>query len=63
MKMKLGAAESAEQLINRCEEYLTSFHTVLYGQYWDVTDDEQRREAAVWLAEQINGVAALEYPS
>lgn len=45
-------------LIKACDKYLTSLHTVLFGQSWDVSDPKQRAEAAEWLAEQIREVAA-----
>lgn len=57
--MKLGGNEYAAQLVSRCEAYLTNTGSVLWGQYWDVSDPEQRKDAAVWLAETIDGVAAV----
>ena len=55
----MGDDAYEEQLISLCVEYLTDNHTVLWGQYWDVSDEAQRDDAARWLAEQIDGVAAL----
>jgi len=57
--VKLGGDDYQNEMVRICEHYLTGTGSVLYGQYWDVSDDKQRREAATWLAEQVDGVAAL----
>lgn len=40
----------------RCEQYLAGLHTSLWGQAFDVFDEDRRHQAAQWLSDEIGKV-------
>jgi hypothetical protein len=53
------ASVSDEAMIEACERYLTDRHCTLWGSAFTIIDPKGRREAAEWLAAQIEGVLAI----
>ncbi len=47
------------ELVTVCMDYLTARRITLWGEYFCVTEEAGRLEAAEWLADQIQGVAEL----
>lgn len=42
-----------EDLIEECEKYLLSLHTAHWGKGYDMFQNESRRTAATWLADEV----------
>lgn len=40
----------------RCEQYLSTLHVALWGQAFDLFDENRRTQAAQWLSDQIGQV-------
>ena len=49
---------SDETLVDACERYLSHKGCTLWGQAFDIIRPKSRREAAEWLAEQVEAVQA-----
>lgn len=52
--------KATDELVQRCRRYLARQKVVLWAQSWSVQEERELEEAAVWLAETIRDVAALE---
>jgi hypothetical protein len=42
-----------EDLIDECERYLLSLHTAHWGKGYDMFQNDSRRTAATWLADEV----------
>jgi ATP-dependent Clp protease ATP-binding subunit ClpC len=42
-----------EDLIEECEQYLLSLHTAHWGKGYDMFQEDSRRRAATWLADEV----------
>lgn len=49
---------TSEELIAACERYLADRHITLWGQPFEIISPRGRREAAVWLAQQVHGLSS-----
>lgn len=49
---------SNEDLIAACERFLEGRHITLWGQPFEIISPSGRREAAVWLAQQVHDLSA-----
>ena len=49
----------SDDLVNAADRYLESLHCVLWGRAFDTIHPKGRREAAEWLAAQMEAVLAL----
>lgn len=47
-----------ESLVDMCDRYLAARHCVLWGEPFEIITPRGRRQAAEWLAEQINGLGS-----
>lgn len=50
---------TSEDLIAACERYLEARHITLWGEPFEIISPRGRRQAAVWLAEQVHGLSAI----
>jgi hypothetical protein len=46
-------------IIDAIDEYLTTKHTTVYGQFYDIQNPKRRRQAAEWLYGEMS--ALLEF--
>jgi len=51
-----------EELLARCRDYLSRQHCIMWGQHFNIKD-ENLEEAAVWLAGEINEVVGDSWAS
>jgi hypothetical protein len=49
----------AATLVDVCSDYLARMHSVLFGQFFDISKPAGRRRAAEWLADQVEAVNQL----